>query len=277
MTENSRRNLLKAASAFSLALGTTSVPSTAAETDPSETDDAILEALDTLRPRRRLMADTNYENGVYVVEGRSSGDQPTAVVVAGQHGIEPAGWLTATQLTALPFETGKLVLIPYANPPAMLRAVYQTDDGDMNRHFPPGERPTLEAAAAIWEELERHDPDVVLDLHSSQGIYRSGVNTGLGQVVFPTEAGYDGAERATEWMNREIIRPTDYPSEYEFVLGTVQGDPDRPLLTHKVGHDLDVPGYLVEVTREATSLPERVTWETAITLKLLEENGIRVA
>ncbi|MFC4542361.1 succinylglutamate desuccinylase/aspartoacylase family protein [Halosolutus amylolyticus] len=253
-------------------------PLTRETSSTSRPDDSLRDVLSQLGPRRTLMADTRYESGVYVVEGRSStGTDPTAVVVAGQHGIEPAGWLTAMQLTGLTLETGRLVVIPFANPPAIVQGRYQTSDGNMNRQFPPGEAPTLDAAAAIWREIRRHEPDVMLDLHSSHGIYASGVNSGVGQVVFPTAAGRDTAVSATKWVNDEFVSPSTYGPEYEFAIGTVQGKEDRPLLTHKVGHDLDVPGYLVEVTREGTTLSDRLAWQTAMATKLLAEHGVTPA
>ncbi|WP_247001360.1 succinylglutamate desuccinylase/aspartoacylase domain-containing protein [Halosolutus gelatinilyticus] len=282
MSRETRRTFMHAAGALSLLAGAPTVrePIVGKSDSPADAektpDDPALEALSQLRPNHTLMANTRYETGVYVV-GDADWSEPTGVVVAGQHGIEPAGWLTAMQLIGLTPETGQLVVIPFANPPAIERGVYQTSDGNMNRHFPPGDAPTTDAAAAIWRELRRHDPDVVLDLHSSGGIYRSGVDDGVGQAVFPTAAGRSTAVRAVDWINDELVGPSAYDDAYGFAIGNTQDDDDRPLLTHKVGHDLDVPGYLVEVTRKETVLSDRLTWQTATAIKLLDEHGIRIA
>ncbi len=283
MSRKTRRTLLKTGGVLGLMASATMTGAGSSQTESqtdtaSNTDDSLLGVLSQLGPRHTLMANTRYESGVYVVEGRSGSDEgPTVVIVAGQHGIEPAGWLTAMQLTALSIDVGKLVIIPFANPPAIIQGVYQTSDGNMNRHFPPEEAPTLDAAAAVWREIQRNDPDVVLDLHSSHGIYQSGMDNGVGQAVFPTAAGLETVVGATEWVNDELIAPSTFGSEYELTIGTVQGNADQPLLTHKVGHDLDVPGYLVEVTRYGTTLPDRLTWQTAIAIKLLDEHGITVS
>ncbi|CQR48772.1 M14 family metallopeptidase [Haloferax massiliensis] len=196
---------------------------------------------------------------------------PTAFVVGGVHGEEPQGYHAADQLRHLRPTGGKLVVVPRANRPAIEIGARYTEDGDLNRQFPTGSEPTSKLARALWDELQSHDPDVVVDLHSSSGIYR--YDGKVGQAVFSTPATPENAGNACDYVNDCYIDRSAYPSHYDFDWsGSLSGS--RPLFVHKAYGDLRLPGYIVETTRKGTTLEDAVTWGVAVARSLLWQHEV---
>lgn len=216
-----------------------------------------------------LLPGTKYETPVYVIDSGQPG--PTAFVVGGMHGEEPQGYTAAMHVARLRPTGGKLVVVPYANAPAIGIGARYTVDGDLNRQFPTGEEPTSTLARALWDELVAHDPDVVVDLHSSSGIYK--YDGKVGQAVFPTRAAPTNAVSVCTRVNEQYLDRSEYPSYYDFDCGNTL-DGSRPLLIHKVYGDLRLPGYIVETTRKATHFEDAVTWEVAAARDLLWQHGM---
>ncbi|MGB9954780.1 thioredoxin (plasmid) [Haloferax prahovense] len=216
-----------------------------------------------------LLPGTNYETPVYVIDSGKPG--PTAFVVGGIHGEEPQGYHAADHIRHLRPTGGKIVVVPHANAPAISIGARYTEDGDLNRQFPTGAQPTSRLARALWDELVSHDPDVVVDLHSSSGIYKH--DGKVGQAVFPTRAAPMNAVNACDYVNEQYIDLSEYPSYYDFDCGNSL-DGSRPLFVHKVYGDLHLPGYLVETTRKGTTLEDAVTWEVAVARDLLWQHGV---
>ena len=220
-----------------------------------------------------ILEETKHESPVFITESRIPG--PTAVIVGGLQGIEPVGWHTANKIRKWSIDSGKLVLLPEVNPVAIERRTYTNDNGDLNDKFPSGRAPTTKLARAIWEVVENADPDVFFSLHSSHGIYHvnDGPN-GVGQAIFPTDDG-NARQKAGKTIQAVNNQLDSYRSIYDYTLGnTLNGD--RPLLTHKVAGDLDIPGYLIEATRYGTKLKTRTAWSAAIVGHLLQQSGIKV-
>ncbi|WP_170836961.1 M14 family metallopeptidase [Haloferax larsenii] len=216
-----------------------------------------------------LLPDTKYETPVYVIDSGKPG--PTAFVVGGMHGEEPQGYIAAEHMTRFRPTGGKLVVIPYANRPAVDLAARYTEDGDLNRQFPTGSDPTSTLAQAIWDKLLEHDPDVVVDLHSSSGIYKH--DGKVGQAIFPTRATPQNAVDACTFANDYYIEQSTYPSYYDFKCGNTL-DGSRPLFVHKVYGDLHLPGYLVETTRKETHVEDAVMWGVALARDLLWRHDV---
>lgn len=221
-------------------------------------------------------AGTAYETTAFIGESAQSG--PTAVVVGGVHGNERAGVEAAYEAAEWTFNRGTLVVLPEANAAAVEEETYSGPSGNLNRQFPTGESPTTPLAEAIWDLITAYDPDVVIDLHSSRGIWGSdrGPN-GYGQAIFPSAAGTSReiASRAADDMNREAVAEM-HDTAYEFTLGnTLTGS--NPLLIHKVAGDLEEAGYLTEVTRYETDLTTRTAWTKAIAGALLRTHGIETS
>ncbi|QLG26659.1 succinylglutamate desuccinylase/aspartoacylase family protein [Halorarum halophilum] len=204
---------------------------------------------------------------VTVVEAERPG--PTVVVVGGQHGNEQSGYRSAHRIENWDVERGTLVVIPEANPRAIANGTRKVEGRDLNAQFPVGERPTSEQARVVWGVVERHDADVVVDLHSSSGIY--GVDGGVGQAVFPTVTGpaKGNAEAATRRVNDEF----GLTGNHSFKRGNVMGRSGMSL-TRKVAGDLNESAYVVETTKRGTDLEIRVEWTTAVTWELLRLHGL---
>lgn len=228
------------------------------------------------RDRYTIREGTADETEVIVIDSESSG--PTAVIVGGMHGNETAGYRAAQEMREWSIDVGKLVLIPESNPTTIETGSHSNDNGNLNRKFPPGENPTTPLARAIWNEVTSHDADIVFNLHSSKGIYQEDVGpSGVGQAIYPTTA--DGARqnatRTVEYMNENHLSDSQ-PDYLRFKRGNlITGD--RPLLIHKVDHDLQIPGFIVEVTRYDTSLDTRINWTLQIVEHLLSQYSINRA
>lgn len=204
---------------------------------------------------------------VTVVDAERPG--PTVVVVGGQHGNERSGYRSAHRIENWDVDRGTLVVIPEANPRAIENGTRKVEGRDLNAQFPVGERPTSTQARVVWGVVERHDADVVVDLHSSRGIY--GVDGGVGQAVFPTVTGpaKGNAETAIERVNDEF----GLTGNHSFRRGNVMGRSGMSL-TRKVAGDLEKPAYVVETTKRGTDLETRVEWTTAVTWELLKLHGL---
>jgi len=203
---------------------------------------------------------------------KSTRDGPTALVVGGMHGDETSGYRAASDVARWPLESGTLVAIPRANRVAIRNDRREGARGDLNRQFPTGERPTTALARAIWSAVQRHDPDVVLDLHSSVGIYRLHEDS-VGQTLWPTDDGTAAtyADRTVAYLNDAVV-PWSMPYHDFRVGGALTGD--RPMLAHKVAGDLDRPGYIIETTDFLLDGATQVRWTRKAAADLLARHGV---
>lgn len=223
-----------------------------------------------LVPSYRILPGTRYETGVFVREGADDG--PTVLVVGGIHGDEQCGYRAASDIARWRIERGKLVVLPKANRVAIRKNRRAGAHGDLNRQFPTGEKPKTELASAIWNVVERHDPEMVLDLHRSVGIYGYHESS-VGQVIWPTNAGKapENAKRTAERLNERVV-PWYMPFHDYRRGGELDGS--RPMLIHKVAGDLERPGYIVETTEFLLDADTRVRWEYAAATELLSQHGM---
>ncbi|NKE37473.1 thioredoxin [Natronococcus sp. JC468] len=224
---------------------------------------------------RTLCSGTRYETPAYVREAPADG--PTAVVLGGVHGSELSGIEAAHAVREWQFDQGTLVVIPEANAAAVRDQTYSGPHGDLNQQFPPAQTPTTEVARGIWTFLTEMDPDAVIDLHSSMGIWGSPRGpSGYGQAIFPSVSGNARAvtDRATTSLTDDLIVPSArYGGDYVFTVGnTLAGE--HPRLIHKVAVDLECAGYLAEVTRYGTELATRTEWAEGVVDTLLAHHGI---
>jgi hypothetical protein len=213
-----------------------------------------------------LAGDAN-EQTVHVY--RAARDGPTTVVVGGVHGDERAGYLAADRVAEWAVDRGTLVVLPRAHPDAIARGHRPWGTHDLNRQFPPRGGDCLSTLAdTIWTEVERHDPDLVLDLHSSRGIYKSG-DGGVGQALFPTWT--DPARANGERTVRALNDTFDLRGDMAYRMGNTL-DADRDMLVHRVAGVLDRPGYICETTEKAP-LDEQVDWHLFTVEHLLGQWG----
>ena len=149
--------------------------------DTDGADDSTDESSGLDREAYPIMEGTEYETDVHVLD---AGSGPTGMVVGGVHGNEIGGIEAARLVPDYGLSAGRLVVIPEANAPAIEAGEREGPDGNLNRQFPVGEEPTTDIARALWDELERHDPDCLIDMHTSRGVYR--LHSGsVGQTIFP--------------------------------------------------------------------------------------------
>lgn len=216
------------------------------------------------------MEGTEHATPVYVNESGSDG--PTALVVGGVHGDERPGYLAAGRLRTRVPDAGTLVVLPRANQVAIERDTREGEGGDLNRQFPADAPPETELAEGIWNFVEETNPDVIVDLHRSVGIYRRH-DASVGQAVFPAEvADAPGvAEAVVDRLNSDTV--PWYMPLHEFVRGnTITGE--RSMLVHKVVRELDRPGYIVETTRFLVDTETQATWLTEAATALLARHGV---
>lgn len=223
-------------------------------------------------PAETILEGTAHETTVYVVDGSTDG--PTALLVGGMHGDERSGYLAAERLLDRPVESGRLVVLPRANRVAIERDTRRGPSGDLNRQFPPGEDPPTDLARAIWDLVERHEPDVAANLHSSRGIYRVHARA-VGQALFPTVAGDARSVAATvvETLNDEVV--PWYMPLHEFRRANALGG-TAPLFAHKVGGDAGTPAYIVEVTEFLLDARTGARWTERAVAELLAHHGVEL-
>ncbi|MFC5367573.1 succinylglutamate desuccinylase/aspartoacylase family protein [Salinirubrum litoreum] len=216
-----------------------------------------------------ILPGTRHETPVYLVESDGSG--PTVFVIGGIHGDERSGARAASRIARWEIDAGRLVVVPRANRVALARNTRAGVGGDLNRAFPPEGRPETELARALWDEVVARDPDVLVDCHSSRGIY--GLHREyVGQAVFPAADGRSPqrADRAVAATNEAVV-PWSMPF-HEFERGNLLSG-DDPLLAHRaVVHG--VASYLVETTRFVTDLRTRTDWTVTLVEHLLAQHGI---
>jgi predicted deacylase len=120
------------------------------------------------RESYKILAGTALENEIVVLKGADEG--PTIFVVAGFHGQEIAGWAAANRLKEqAELVAGTLYILSPANlwGASNYRRYVTPEGGDLNRSFPgdPQGSDAERIAHAIYSEIQRIEPDIILDLH----------------------------------------------------------------------------------------------------------------
>lgn len=251
-----RRTVL--ALAGGLVLGGLGASSTTAQVDGS-TDETFT-----------ILEGTDHETTGYV--RTADADGPTALVVGGIHGNEDAGYEAAANVTDLPIERGRLVVVPRANVVAIENETRTGEDGvDLNRQFPVGSEPTTELARALWDVVTRFEPDTVIDLHESTSLYEGDVTEGVGQVIFHSrdESARADAQQATEYVNENYVSD----STYDFTSSVFSDDDGdlEGLFVHKAARDTDAVAFLAETVSSDPTLATRIEWHTQIVRSLSED------
>lgn len=256
----SRRSVLTLTSGFALAsAGVASVVGNTAQGDEGTVS----------RETIVIREGTEEETTAYVTTADTEG--PTAVVVGGMHGNEVAGYTAAGRIAEWTIDAGTLVAIPEANAVAIERGTRNDAEGNnLNRQFPESETPETELARAIWGVISEYDPDVIVDLHESTGIYAGDPMDGVGQAIFHSagEAATDAAADAADYVTRTAVDDPDLA----FEIGPFSDPETDPagLLAHKTARDLNADGFLAETLSTDVALETRVQWHTAIVERLLE-------
>ena len=256
-----------------------SVTSTDGDAETSTPTESVPEAG---REVTTLMAGTEYETEVHHLRSGVAG--PTAVVLGGVHGNEVGGIEAAHVATEYEVETGVLVVVPETNRPAVEAETRYGPDGDLNRQFPLDGEPETEIARAVWELLGELEPDLLIDMHTSRGVYGLHEDT-VGQVLFPSPAdgavedAYAAAESVNEAYLDDLLGDELHPA-YAFEPVYTEEVGDEPavdgILVLTAGIDLDLKGWVTEVTYRGFDLEEQAFLHDRLTTALLGENGVDV-
>ena len=225
---------------------------------------------DTAVSRGTLLSGSDRETTYFEIGDRTDG--PSGVVLGGVHGDEVNGYRAAERIVEWDLDHGSLVVVPWADIAAIRSGTRQGPDGDLNRKFPAGERPETELARELWGLVVDSEPDVVVDLHRSRGIFRTHPRW-VGQAIFPTAAGDARTEAGAvvRRMNDGAVPRT--MRFHRFSVGnTLSGG--NPMLVHKAGADLGTPGYIVELTEFLLNLDTQIRWTERIAELLFARHGI---
>ena len=199
---------------------------------------------------------------------------PTVVVTGNVHGDEVCGVYAAQQLlSTLPdrLSAGRVVVYPSLNPLGLSAGVRTVGTGgpDLNRCFP-GEGRGLAGSIArtFWADLERHKPDLVVDLHADSA-------SAIPYVIVDRAVRYKGAVRAElEARLARLAEVTgltvldEYPDDQytRFQL-------DRSL-SGAVVNRLGIPALTVEVGPRRHRDPAAVSFSEQVVWRLLAELGL---
>ncbi|WP_254763819.1 PKD domain-containing protein [Natrinema marinum] len=259
-----RREILSRRSVLAGTAGMTVAGTTGVVGDSMQSDEGAVS-----RESFEIREGTAEATTVYVTTADAAG--PTAIVVGGVHGNEVAGYEAAGQIADWPIDAGRLVTIPEANAAAIERGTRTDAAGnDLNRQFHEGETPDTKLARAIWDVIREYDPDILIDLHESTGIYAGDPVDGVGQAIFHSgsEAALDEAADAADYVTRNHVDDAGLA----FQTGPFSSPQSSPngLLAHKAARDLGAEAFLAE-TLSDVALETRVLWQTTIVDRLFQD------
>lgn len=223
-----------------------------------------------------IRAGTEQETTLYEIQSEKSG--PTAFVIGGMHGNEESGYWAARDVREWEIDAGTLVVLPEANTQAVEQERREwPGEMDLNRQFPISEPPKNALAQEIWDTISQHNPDVLMDLHSSKGILERENDDGVGQNVFRSshEKIVQSNQTAIELLNEKYV--TGYDPIYDFVH-TFADETEyatAPMLMNKTRLDGNIPSCLFEVTQDDVEPEKRARWTKVYVSSMLDTWGIR--
>ncbi len=164
-----------------------------------------------------ILPSTIYETTVYVFTSTIPG--PTIMIVGGIHGDEVAGWQAAQTLITKEDYTGTVIIIPRANTlAATLQKRYPGQDNkgiyngitysDLNRIFPGKLEGSIteQIAYAIIQEVEKYEPDYIVDLHESRRSYADKTSPLIGdEIIYGNSKSTFFAYDMVDLFNKEYL------------------------------------------------------------------------
>lgn len=217
--------------------------------------------------RFTLQAGTRWETEGCIADSGKPG--PTALILGGVHGNEPAGALAAAQICTFQPVAGKIVVVPRVNAPGLAANLRYVPDGggDMNRAYPPqdGATPAERMGKDIIALMEKHQISFLADLHEARTFHKLD-RTSLGQTLLFADNSPSTilAMDAVDVINRGI---TDDVKKFSLV-----GHPIRLSAAWYAGKYLGIAAFTVE-TSSQQPLTERVEQQLAVVRTLLAAGG----
>ena len=213
-----------------------------------------------------LQAGTQWETTGCIVGSGQPG--PTALILGGVHGNEPAGAVAAEMVCAFRPVRGKLVVVPRVNAPGLQQSLrYLPGAGDMNRVYPPdgNETPADRMGAEIIDLMNQYQITMLIDLHEARTFHKID-RTSLGQtLLFADNAASTGLAMDTiEAVNRQIAE--------DVVKFSLVGHPIRSSSAWYAGKFLGVAAFTVETSSRQT-MAERARQHLLVVTELLTAGG----
>lgn len=219
-----------------------------------------------------LLEGSEWENCVVHLSGEASG--PSVYLVAGVHGDEEAAWQAGKLLQSISIQAGDLYLLAPANrwgAEKEKKSRYVTDDQDLNRSFPgnPEGSASEQIAAAIYQDVKRVSPVLVLDLHEARPVHSN--YDFLGNSLIFTEMG----------DQMELLLDLLAETESGNLCGgafSLYGPGPEGSINREVSRNLAIPVITVETYR-GYEMERRVTdhlsivWYVLKQLGMINENG----
>ena len=202
---------------------------------------------------------------------------PTVLVIGGIHGDEPAGARAADQIRHWPVVSGRLVILPRANPVALDARERRIpglpkEESDLNRNFPRTGAPDearSEPAQALWAFVKDLDPDWVLDLHEGFDIHRQNPKSvGSSILCRPDDATRPHFEHALAAVNASIEDP-----EKRFLLKDATWTADGSLVRASMQR-LGAVGAILETTYEDQPIAVRMRQHRLMVHRILKNLGM---
>jgi len=212
----------------------------------------------------------NIDREITYYKIESSKEGPTAIITAGIHGDEPAGYYAAEKLKQIQINSGILYIFPSINKSGLHNnSRYYLNEIDLNRSFPGTERKHKGEilANAIFKFISQR-ADVVIDLHESQHFAKEDSDY-YGQSIIA------GTNNKSIMYTMNVIDAINKPidkSLHEFI---VNSHPVKHSLIWAVDKKLNKPAFMVETCREL-KLNERIEYQLLVTKSLLKEAGVKI-
>ena len=213
-----------------------------------------------------LQEGTRWETIGCIVDSGVPG--PTALILGGVHGNEPAGAVAAENVCSFAPVRGKLVVAPRVNAPGLQQSLrYLPEAGDMNRAYPPAgnETPADRMGAEIISLMNHYKISMLIDLHEARTFHKID-RTSLGQtLLFADNSASTGLAMDTvEAVNRQIAD--------DVVKFSLVGHPIRSSSAWYAGKFLGIAAFTVE-TSSRQPLAERARQHLLVVTELLTAGG----
>ncbi len=215
--------------------------------------------------RRVVMPGTVYETPYYVKAGEDPRG-PKVFLIGGLHGNETAGYLAAGKIANWCVTRGTLVVMPEAHKEAIRRNV-RAYPGNVNSMFPgdPQGSSMQRLAAATWQVIELHRPNLLVTLHESVG-YHSRSPERYGYTLchdFPILNSL--TQLCLDRVNPDIDETLNHFSNFV--------DPHPGCPTYCAWRLLSIPATSIETCRQEP-LAVRVRHQLMMVMGFLDEAGL---
>ncbi len=196
------------------------------------------------------------------------------MIVGGTHGDEPAGAAAAETIRHWPIKSGRLVVVPRSNIPALQAGKRNTPGlstnlSNLNRNYPragTSEPPREGVATDIWQLALAYRPDWLLDLHEGYDFHQiNEKSVGSSIITFPIGRALDAADLMLAAVNETISEP-----KLKFVRRDMPIDGS---LARAGGEHFKIPSMTLETTSKQP-MSKRVRQHEIMVHALLRHVGM---